>query len=101
MFSFLGSILMMLLVAVFVVLMFGISILANLFGGIRNLWNFFTGKNTNAGSYRKKNQQYQSDGIYSDDSTKSTQSADQGHRPHSGGVFKDDEGTYVDFEEIV
>lgn len=91
---------MMLLVAVFVVLMFGISILSNLFGGIRNLWNLVTGKNINAGSYGKKNQQYQSDGIYSDDSTKSAQSADQGHRPHSGGVFKDDEGTYVDFEEI-
>lgn len=99
--SFFGSILILLLFGILMILFFGLSLLARLVGGVKNLWNIFTGKGLNQGNrgYSRSNS-----GTYTSGNNNSGQqsgtSTDQGHRPHSKGVFADDEGTYVDFEEI-
>ena len=99
--SFFGSILLFLLFVVGFMLFMGLALLSRMLGGVRNLWNLFTGKGYSSSKRRQtSNKQYHSEGIFTDNGKQSTRSEDQGHRPHSSGVFKEDEGTYVDFEEI-
>lgn len=98
--SFFGSILLFLLFAVGFMLFMGLALLSRMFGGVKNMWNFFTGKGRSTTNSKRSGKQYHSDGVYTETNQQSNKSADQGHRPHSSGVFKEDEGTYVDFEEI-
>lgn len=97
--AFFGSIIVILLFITLFILVLGINLIARLVGGLRNLWNIIMGKGfaSNTRSQRRQNTTYtyntQSQGQYG-------AAEDQGHRPHSKGVFGDDEGTYVDFEEI-
>lgn len=109
-----GTLLFLILFVLLFVLFLGINLLARLVGGVRNLWRMLTGggfeqpnnRYTNSGSNSYGQQgSYNQTGGYNQQGAESYgqttgQSADQGHRPHSKGVFADDEGTYVDFEEI-
>lgn len=100
--AFFGSILFLLLFAVLFILVLGLNFLAKLVGGIRNLWNILTGKGFSSNNSRQNTGYYERETSSSSNSNTSNShtSSDQGHRPHSKGVFGDDEGTYVDFEEI-
>lgn len=101
--GFFASIFFMLLFAVLFILIMGINLLARLFGGIGNLWNFITGNRKASWNSRGNRQRgYTSSGSSSSGSESYTggASANQADRPHSKGVFRDDEGTYVDFEEV-
>lgn len=93
-----GSILMLLLFAVLFILILGINLLARFVGGINNLWNIITGQGVSSDNRNRGRNGYTYQQKQSHQS--STSSTDQGHRPHSKGVFGDDEGTYVDFEEV-
>lgn len=115
-----GTLLFLILFVLLFVLFLGINLLARLVGGVRNLWRMLTGggfgqpdnrfSRGGSNSYGQQggySQQgsYGQAGGYNQQGSESYgqttgQSADQGHRPHSKGVFADDEGTYVDFEEI-
>lgn len=101
--GFIGAILSLLLFAVIFVAVVGLILFARLMGGIRNLWNLITGQGKKA-NHNGNNSYYTNGGGYYDKGSNSNQhsgtSANQGNRPHSKGVFSDDEGTYVDFEEI-
>ena len=84
----------MILFFVLAILIIGLSLLAKLFGGVRNVWNIVTGKGVTNNTSGSNNTYYQTE------EQQSATSENQGDRPHSRGVFKDDEGTYVDFEEV-
>jgi len=97
--AFFGSILFLILFVILFILVMGLSLLARLVGGVRNLWNIFTGKGINWGDRQRsntRNSTNNSNTTYEE----STTSSNQGDRPHSKGVFGDDEGTYVEFEEV-
>ena len=93
--AFLGSILTLLLFSVLFLLGIGLAFMANLFGGIGNLLRFFTGNRRTTNADRRKHDTQSNSSNFTGDT-----SCNQSNRPHSDGVFADDEGTYVDFEEI-
>lgn len=97
-----GSFLFLILFVLLFVVVLGLNILARIFGGVRNLWDFLTGNRSN--SYQQGGRGFSSNAHSSGSNAggnKSSASTNQSNRPHSKGVFADDEGTYVDFEEIV
>ena len=97
--GFIGAILFMLLSAILIIAVMGISLLARLFGGLSNLWRVVTGGNrgTQQSAYRRPGNNTNN----GSNAKANSNTANQGARPRSNGkVFSDDEGTYVDFEEI-
>ena len=110
MWSFLGSIFIVILFVLFFLLMLGVSFIARLISGLRDMWHSMTGSDMSDGysrgqssarSYDYSSGQSSAQGYeYSSESSRQDASSYQGDRPHSQGVFADDEGTYVDFEEV-
>lgn len=98
--GFFGTLLFLFIFAVFFVFILGLNVLARLLGGVRNLWNLFTKGTINSNSGKFGNGFSNAQKGYGTNQNHSTTSDNQGDRPHSKGVFGDDEGTYVDFEEI-
>lgn len=93
--GFFGALFFLIFSAIVFIFVLGMSTLVRIFGGIGNLWNFFTGRKRKPSS----NNYYSQTNGGSNSQTRNA-SANQSNRPHSTGVFGDDEGTYVDFEEI-
>lgn len=92
----LGTLFFMILFALLFIVVLGINILVRLVGGIRNLWNIITGNPRS-----RQNGGFSAGYSNTRESTEyESTSTNQQNRPHSKGVFADDEGTYVDFEEV-
>ena len=87
--SFLGAILFLILFLAFFVFLLGINILAGIVSGLREFWNMLTGGSS-----------YSYDNNGSSDSTDGIYNRNNRSQNDSGQVFADDEGTYVDFEEV-
>ena len=100
---FIGLILVIILFAVSFILLLGFSLLIRLFGGIRKVWDTLTGVNNMRKAYSGASSRSDngSSSSYGNTSNMHGRSSEQGNRPRSGGqVFGDDEGTYVEFEEV-
>lgn len=96
--SFLGAILFLILFLAFFVFLLGINILAGIVGGLREFWNMLTGGSSY--SYDNNGSSDSTDGIYNRNNRSQNDTVSRGGSSDSGQVFADDEGTYVDFEEV-
>lgn len=98
MLSFLASLFFIALFIVLFILVIGVSLLSRFFGGLGNLWKAFTGR-----SFSHNSAKSQSSGNFNNN-TSGSRTNDRNHsygNPSSGGkIFGNDEGVYIDFEEV-
>ena len=96
--SILGAILFVILFFIFFIFILGINLIASFVGGLRELWNILTGRSST--DYNRDLYSSSRGNARGSNSSQNGDMSGQSSYSGSGKVFADDEGTYVDFEEV-